>query len=271
MERSDKFGHKRLLEFEDFCKSKLGGSIPGERAVFRGRDVFNEFKHWSWLKMLYFCVIGTEPAEETEKFLNGLYCTCFNFSDPRIWNNRVAALAATASSTAQLGVCAASAISEAEIYGGPPVSEALSFLLEAKKKFDRGETIKDIVDIELNSNGVLYGFGRPINKNDERIIPTLNLLKELNLYDRPYIQFALKIQNELLSRKNKTGFNIGGVMAAFCADDGMTPKQLYQLMVVCFYVGQLACYIESDSKIVGSFYPLRCNKISYSGHKGKVW
>ena len=42
-------------------------------------------------------------------------------------------------------------------------------------------------------------------------------------------------------------------------------------MVVCFYVGQLACYIESDTKPDGSFFPIRCNKVSYEGHDSREW
>lgn len=262
---------KNLEDFEEIWKSAMGGSIPGERTIFRGRDVFSEFKNWSWIKMLYFCVSGREPTKEAESFLNGLYCMCFNYADPRIWNNRVATLAATSSSTAQLGVCAASAVSEAKIYGGPPVARALKFLLEAKNKFDGGESVKYIVEKELNENGVLFGFGRPVNNKDERIKPAINLLKELNLLERPYVQFAIKLEQELKNSKSEIGFNIGGIMAAFCADENLSAKELYQLMVVCFYVGQLACYIEAEDKPVGSFFPWRCEKIKYSGEPERDW
>ena len=266
-----KKGHKRLLEFENMYRSEMGGSIPGHRAIFRGLDVFSEFKNWSWIKMLFYCVTGRLPSDETDKFLSGLYCMCFNYADPRIWNNRVSSLAATTSSTAQLAVCSAAAVSEAEIYGGPPVSRALNFLLNAKERFDQGVDIRKIISNELDKNGVVYGYGRPVNKNDERIAPTIKLLKELNLFNRPYIQFALKIQDELLSSKSKIGFNIGGVMAAFCADENITPKQLYELMVVCFYVGHLACFIDTESNPVGLFYPIRCERISYEGVPKRSW
>ncbi|MGI9227496.1 MAG: hypothetical protein ACR2PU_01775 [Gammaproteobacteria bacterium] len=271
MNFENKFGMHRLLDAEDNFESSMGGSFPGERAVFRGRDVFGDFKNWSWIRMLFFCVVGREPTVEAEKFLNGLYCMCFNYADPRIWNNRVAALAASASSTAQLGVCSASAVSEAVIYGGPPVSQALKFLISAKCKYDSGESLKNIIEIELEKNGVVFGFGRPINKIDERIKPALDLLKELNLFDRSYVQFAVKIQEVLLSSRNQIGFNIGGVMAAFCADEDLSATELYQLMIVCFYVGQLACYIESDSKPTGSFLPLRCSRVTYEGVGMRKW
>ena len=271
MEIESNAGYKFLLEFENKWQSYMGGSIPGERVVFRGKDVFSEFDSWNWLSMLYFCVTGKKPSRDAEKFLNGFYCMCYNYADPRIWNNQVATLAGTVSSTAQLAVCSASAVSEAVIYGGPPVSQALEFLYAAKHKFDAGISIKEIIDEEVEEHGVVYGFGRPVNKHDERIKPALALLKNLGFYDRTYVQFALKIQNELLQSKSKIGFNIGGVMAAFCADENMTAKQLYQLMVVCFYIGQLACYIESDSKPVGSFFPLRCNRISYEGVDIRSW
>jgi len=262
---------RNLEEFEDIWQSAMGGSIPGERSVFRGKDVFTEFKNWSWIRMLFFCVSGREPTKNAERFLNGLYCMCFNYADPRIWNNRVAALAATSSSTAQLGVSAASAVSEAKIYGGPPVARALRFLLDAKRRYDNGENVENIVEKELKENGVLFGFGRPVINKDERIQPALSLLKELHLYERPYVKFAVQLETELLKRKSNIGFNIGGVMAAFCADEDLSANELYKLMVVCFYVGQLACYIEAEGKPVGSFFPLRCQKIKYAGKPIRDW
>lgn len=271
MKQSRKKGHELLLEYEGRFQSNIGGSIPGERVVFRGKDVFENFKNWSWINMLFFCVTGREPSVEAEKFLNGLYCMCFNYADPRIWNNRVAALAATTSSTAQLAVCSASAVSEAVVYGGPPVSQALEFLLDAKNRFDKGISIENIVESEIEKNGVVFGYGRPVNKNDERIKPALNLLKDLNLFDRPYMQFAVKIQEQLLNSKTNIGFNIGGVMAAFSADENLAPKQLYELMIACFNIGHLACYIEAESKPNGAFFPLRCQNIKYIGIEARVW
>ena len=260
-----------IFKFENNWTTTMGALFPSERAVLRGKDVFSEFQEWDWLAYLYFSVTGKEPSTNCIKFLNGLYSTCLNFADPRIWNNRVAALAGTASSTAQLGVCAGSAVSEATIYGGPPVAKSVDFIIRAQKEYLNGSSIDRIIKKEIEKNHVVYGYGRPINKKDERVLPTLNFLKKLNLYDRPHLKLALLIEEELKNSKYQIGFNIGGVMAAFFADEGLTPKESYYLMVVSFYVGMIACYIDSIEKPVGALFPLRCSRISYEGADVRKW
>lgn len=266
-----KYGYHLLLEAEQIWSSKMGGTIPGERAVFRGEDVFENFHDMSWITMLYFCVTGRKPTESAEKFLNGLFCMCFNYADPRIWNNRVSALAGNVSSTAHLGVCSASAISEATIYGGPPALRALDFLNRAKKHLDSGGDLEALVLSELRAHGTVYGFGRPVNENDERVGPALELLKKHDLHDRYYIRLLLNIGELLTKRKLGMNLNIGGITAAFSADEEFTPMELNHLLVVCFYIGQLACYIDSSSKSVGTLFPLRCERIAYAGKDFREW
>lgn len=271
MSKYNKFGHEKLIFSEDLWESTMGGCFPGERAVFRGKDVFSEFKNWGWLNMLFFCSTGKKLSANSEKFLNGLYCMCFNYADPRIWNNRVAALAGTVSSTAQLGVCASSAVSEAVIYGGPPVSQSLEFLIRAKKCYDNGQSCKQIIEDELQKNRTVFGYGRPISKLDERVEPAISLLKDLDLFDRPYMQLAMLMHEHLINSEQEISINIGGVMAGFCADEGATPQELYYLMVVCFYVGSLACYIDTIEKPEGMFFPIRCSRVKYSGAEIRAW
>jgi len=264
-------GHKKLIGNETKWQSEMGGLVLGEKAFFRDKDVFSEMKDWDWVFMQYFCVTGREPSEGSAKFLNSLFCTCFNYADPRIWNNRVSALAGTTSSTAQLGVSASSAVSEAKIYGGSAALKAVDFYLKTSERIKNGEKLDAIVLDELKRNKAVFGYGRPVTNKDERIKPALLLLKENNLNDRKYIKLAIEINDFLKSTRYKLQFNIGGIYAAFCADEGFTPKQAYYLLVACFYVGHLACYLDAHSKFEGAFFPLRCDRIAYEGVGSRPW
>tara|TARA_R110002096_G_scaffold334816_2_gene528479 strand:+ start:682 stop:1494 length:813 start_codon:yes stop_codon:yes gene_type:complete len=262
---------KKLLEAEMKWESSIGGTTPGQGAMFRGHDMFEKFNHWNWLKMFYFSSTGKELSINSERFFNGIYCMCFSYPDPRIWNNGVAALAATARSTAQLAVCSASAVSEASFYGGPPVMKSLDFLLKAKALADSGKSLDEIVKNEKSKNEFIYGYGRPVVSRDERVKPAMALLKELDLFDRPYVQFALEIETQLKKKNKDIGLNIGGVFAAFCADEGMSANEVYYMMVVCFSVGMIACYIDSLEKEEGLFFPSQCSSIKYTGTETRHW
>ena len=262
---------KKLLNAELKWESSIGGVFPGEGAEFRGHDMFEKFNDWNWLSMFYFSATGKELNKKSEKFFNGLYSMCFSYPDSRIWNNSVATLAGTVRSTAQLGVCSASAVSEAAFYGGPPVMKSLDFFLRAKSMEDSGDTLEEIERYEKKRNKLLFGYGRPVISKDERVKPAIKLLKELNLFDRPYMQLAFRIEDYLKQQNEEIGLNIGGVFAAFCADEGMRPEELYYMMVVCFSVGMIACYIDSLDKSEGYFFPPQCKSIDYGGQQNRNW
>ncbi len=271
MSKSKVYGYKQLLESENTWQSSVGGSIPGERVVFRGKDAFSEFKDWSWIELLYFCVSCKQPSKESAKFINGLYCMCFNYPDPRIWCNRVAALAGTVSSTAHLAVCAGSSVTEAQIYGGPTGLRAMDFLFRLKQAISHGLTLSEVVKKEIRTNKAIFGYGRPVVPIDERVKPAIDLLTELKLHKREYILLALEVENYLINSKYKLYLNIAGVFAAFCADEGLKREDIYYLTTVSFSIGMLACYLDASDKPEGSFFPLRCDRICYEGVDTRQW
>lgn len=260
-----------LLKAESKWESSAGGAIPGEGVRLYGHDMFEKFKNWNWLGLYFHSATGRELSENSEKFFNGLYSMCFSYPDSRIWNNGVAALAGTVRSTGQLAVCAASAVSEAEFYGGPPVMKSLDFFIRAKANFDLGMTFSEIEMSEKINHKFIFGYGRPVVSKDERVKPALALLEELDLYERPYVQFALQMENHLQEHNEDLGLNIGGVFAAFCADEGISPNELYYMMVVCFSAGMIACYKDALGKKEGYFFPTQCEAIEYSGERIRAW
>jgi hypothetical protein len=196
---------------------------------------------------------------------------CFNYPDPRIWCNRISALAATVSSTAQLGVCAASSVTEAEIYGGPTGIRAMDFLFRLRRDLDDGLPMNKCMQDELKKNKAIFGYGRPVLSTDERVRPALDLLKELNLYEREYLGLALEVEKYLIKSRYKLKLNIAGVFAAFCADEGLKSKDMYYLGIVAFSTGMLACYLDVADKPEGALFPMRCERIAYEGVNNRKW
>ena len=95
-----------LAAWENTWTTSLGAYFPGERVVLRGRDLFTELKDLSWIGLLIYGITGNIPDQKSVRLLNGIWTLATSYPDPRIWNNRIGALAGTARSTATLGVSA---------------------------------------------------------------------------------------------------------------------------------------------------------------------
>ena len=260
-----------LLKAQAKWVSSVGAAHPGVGAEFRGMDMLTEFKDWNWLSTFYFSATGKKLSKSAEQFLNAIYCMCFSYPDVRIWNNGVAAMAATTRSTAQLGVCGGNAISEADFYGGRPVMKAVDFMQRAQAKAQSGDSLDKIYADEINQKKIIYGYGRPIVSHDERVPPSLSLLKELNMFNRAHIQWAVQFDEFLKTQDTEIRLNICGVFAAFCADEGIAPRDVYYLLVVCYSVGMIACYVDSLKNPEGYLFPFDCESIHYSGQGVRNW
>ena len=128
-------GPQTLLDAENNWETDLGAWFPGERVVFRGKDLFQELGNSSWMGLLLFGITGREFNEKQIRLFEGIWTICSSYPDPRIWNNRVAALTGTVRSTSTLAVSAGNAVSEALIYGRRPVTYSIDFMFRAKKTF----------------------------------------------------------------------------------------------------------------------------------------
>ena len=97
-------GPKQLLASEDRWVTKMGAWFPGERVVFRGKDMFHELKDISWLSLLMYGITSRRLNQRQLRLFEGVWTLCISYPDPRLWNNRVVALAGTARSTATLAI-----------------------------------------------------------------------------------------------------------------------------------------------------------------------
>lgn len=264
-------GPELLKYYEDNWETAMGAWFPGERVVYRGKDLFSELSDSSWLELLYFGINGKSCTHEKLEFVNAAYVLCTSYPDPRLWNNRVASLAGTARSTASLALAAATAVSEAKVYGRGPDITASDFITRARIRHLEGEKIGDIVEGELEKYRTLPGFGRPLTSSDERIEPVLRKAKSLKLDEGEHLILALKIQEYLKSKRKRLSINVAGIVSSILADIGTSPRDYYLFCVMAFSAGFFPCFVDAEGNKEGAFFPLSVERVNYKGKAFRGW
>jgi citrate synthase len=259
-----------LFEYEDHWETKMGAWFPGERVVVRGKDLFTELKDLRWMALLLYGITGRMPTEKQVRLFEAIWALTISYPDPRLWNNRIAALGGTTRTTAALAIGAATAVSEALIYGNRINMLTIDFFLRLKTQMDKGISLIEVVERELKLYGKIGGYGRPIVRQDERIKPLMALVEELGFAERPYIQLAFAVEKILAQRKGLS-MNISGVAAALAVDQGFSRHEYHQYLVMGFSAGMFPCYADAKAKPEGCFFPLRCDRIQYEGKPRRVW
>jgi hypothetical protein len=265
-------GPQTLLDYEDHWVTDMGAWFPGERVVFRGQDLLHELKDTSWTALLVYGVTGRMPDEKLVKLFEGMSVLSTSYPEPRLWNNRIAALAGTTRSTTALGIGAAIAVSDAVAYGTRVGMRIFDFFLRIKENVDKGADLTELVKAEMKQYRGICGYGRPIVGRDERLEPLMSLARELGFADGPYLKLAFAVEEILLKERWDLYMNVGSMAIAIIADQGFSPRENYQTGILCFVAGMLPCYLDAYTKPEGSFFPLRCDRIQYAGKKSRrVW
>lgn len=264
-------GPEKLLENENRWETCMGGLFVGERVVYRGQDLHVDLGDMSWIELHLYGITGRRFPEAQLKVLNAIL-TYSSFPEPRIWPNRVAALAGTARSTGNLGVSSATAVSEATIYGGKAIVMATDFILKTMKWVDDGGDFFSTITRVFNEHSYAHSYGRPIAHTDERISHFMKKLKSADLDQGKHVLLAFEIEKILLKFKEKLYINYTGLIAAVAADIGFTPRQFYLFCLPMFINGMIPCSIDTTEKCEGTFFPLRCSSIVYEGNvRHRLW
>lgn len=250
--------------------TSAGAFFPGERIVFRGQDLFTSLRDLDWLELYTFGITGRRYTHQQMRVLHVCW-THNSYPDPRLWNNRVAALAGTARSTGPLGIAAALAVSEATIYGGASQLRCCEFLTRAKKMVDAGADLEALVRTEIKVKRGIGGFGRPIVPTDERIVPIMTIVREQGLENGPHLKLAFEVERILLEGRWRWHMNSVGLTAALCADFGMSPREYYFFGLPVFLAGMPPCYLDAAGKPEGLLFPLPCRVMLYEGVGHRSW
>jgi hypothetical protein len=65
--------------------------------------------------------------------------------------------------------------------------------------------------------------------------------------------------------------NVAALDAALSADQGLDVREFYYFMSLCFSAGIVFCNFDCSKNNEGTFFPLRCETISYNGLNNKKW
>lgn len=263
-------GPTSLSDREGRWVTDTGAWFPGERVVLHGTDLLSEFRGRRWMDLLLFSITKRRFSDEQILLFEGFWTLAASFPDPRLWNNRVAALAGTVRSTAALALAAATAVSEASVYGRRPDIRAIDFLLRTREGMNHGGHLEDLVEQELRMHRNVPGYGRPIVKTDERIGPVLKLAEELGLADGEFTRLAFQIEEQLQSRW-RMRMNVAALIAALAADQDLSRKEYYAYTILSFSAGVTPCYLDTAQTTEGTFFPVRCGSVAYAGAVRRGW
>jgi len=262
-------GPEMLAANAELLRTRVGACWPGTRAVFRGQDLHQDLDGIGWMGLYVFGITGRRFAANELKVLEGIW-TMTSYPDTRLWNNRVAALAANARSASVLGLSAAIASTEAGVFGGGPGLQSIDFFLRAGEKLRAGETVEAIVSTELAERRIL-GFGRPINATDERLPPLMRLVEREGLDQGLHYRMAFEVEQALLRRKPFLKLNFAGLTAALAADLGFTARQYQLYNILKTLAGMPPCIVEAAEKPEGTLMPMSCENVTYGGPAPRSW
>jgi len=264
-------GPEKLFESENHWVTTMGLSFPGERVVYRGKDLFEDLRDINWMGLLLYGITGRLFSEKQVRLFETMWTLSSSYPDPRLWNNRIASLGGTSRSTGALSIGAAIAVSEATIYGRRPDIRAIDFLIRSMNELKRGICLENIIEFELKKYRNLPGYGRPIVNTDERIGPLMRSATELGFDNGEFVMLAFRIEESLKTARRRMKMNVAVLDAALAADQGLTPREYYHYTLLCFSAGLIPCMIDSLEKPEGLFLPLRCKSVSYQGVQKRKW
>lgn len=248
---------------EDKWVTRMGKVFPTEGAVFRGKNLHNELKHLGWFELYLYGITGRFFTEKQLKVLNFLW-TCTSYPDPCIWNNRVAGLAGTVRSTLGLGLSAALAVTEAEIYGPRTAKRNFDFLLRLKKALSQGYSIEQYVDDELKAGRRIYGYGRPLVGGDERVPHIIKLLKEMGMENGTFVRLAFEVEKVLKAKKGLV-MNMASLCSGVAGDLNFSLSEFQAYINLAHIAGIVPCFLEASEKPMGTLFPLKCSRLVYEG------
>ncbi len=254
-------------ENRDCLRSRAGGWTVGGEAVLHGYSIHRELVSGAtWIQTMLLGVTGRMFSANEARLIEAMYVVT-GYPDPRLWCNRVAALAGTARCSATASLSAGIASAEARLYGRQADYFAARTIEKARKiRADDGEeALKTFVETTLKRDRAIYGFGRPLTRNEERIPPIEKLSARLGVPPGVHTDTAFRIE-EILKRRRMI-LNYGGYVMARLLDIGITPEEIYRIATLAFYTGLIPCYIEAYENQPGTFLPIACEDIIYEGKK----
>jgi hypothetical protein len=234
-----------LYEYEDHWPTELGAvSVADGTVTFRGHDLLNALEDLSWMDLLMYGITGRRFSAAQLELFQGLWKISASYPEPRIWNNRVAAL-------------------------GGSARGVFDFLQRARAAREAGEPLHDFVTRELKTYRGIPGYGRPLRSVDERLAPAERLARRLGLWGGVHTLLAFEIADILKS--HRMGMNVAAIAGALYADQGLSAADYSRATVLAFSAGIVHCERDSARHPEGALFPLRCDRLHYGGPPRRAW
>lgn len=247
--------------------SGAGGWILGKGAFSYGLNLLDGvIGKYSYMQIHVLNVTGKMPERKIADWIEAAFIFQ-SWPDSRIWCNQIGALGGEANCPDAAAIAAGIQAAYSEIYGGGTVLKGCEFLHSAYAKRLQGMPVKEIVEREVSrrrGRPNITGFARPLVKGDERVEILRAYARELGFPIGPYEKLAVEIE-AYLSAQYGEHMNMNGVVAALGTDHGFSPEQLKSVSAAIVSSGIEACYVDNIDRPQGSFLPLRCDDIEYTG------
>lgn len=247
-------------------RSSRGGWRIGSGVLFSGYSLYEDLLgQVSLFQVLILNVTGRLPQR---RFADWLECAfmCVGWPDTRIWCNQIAAFSAEAETSPVAAVCAGTLASDSKLYGPGTTLACVEFIDRAMECRKEGLTPPEIVDRLSTARWKrgFPGYSRPIAQGDDRVQGMQNVADELGFTIGAHLRLAYSI-HEVLVARNGESLNMAGYMTAFMYDCGYSAEEGYAMTSLLVNVGVHAGYADVASRTRGTFLPLRCDDVEYSG------
>ena len=252
---------------QDKIVTDIGMWEGGKRVTIRGYSLFDDlFDKVSYMQVMVLNITGRLISDALSAWLNNNF-QVMSYPDARVWCNQVGALCGTGETSPAAATAAGALAADSRIYGGSRTSQlAMEFIQQALLMKKQGMSVEQIIAAAPLRQGrpAIIGYARPVAKDDERIGPHRAMTKRLGFGIGEHMALANEI-SDFMEKRYGIGINIGGYTSAFMADQGFTPKELYQIKCLCVASGVTACYVDNLQHRENSFLPLKCDEVHYCG------
>lgn len=245
--------------------TRKGGWTIGKGITASGYSLLDELLvDHGLIDVVFLHCTGHLPDPALSRWIEGMFI-CLSFPDPRIWCNQISALAGNGGCSPTAAVTAGTLASDSTLYGPGSYVQACDFLEQAEQAQADGIELGDfLVSRRKQGNRTTPGFARPIAHGDDRVWAMQQMARELGLEPGPKTRIAEQL-GELIGTPGQSAMNLLGYSAAFMMDHGMTLTDIRRVGSLSVMAGTHACYSETADSPRGSFLPLRCDDIEYTG------
>jgi hypothetical protein len=254
----------------DLLRTRAGALFPGVKVRFGEHTLHEHMLDWPWMKLWLFSVTGREFPANVSKCIEALWVNT-SYPEARVWNNRIAGVVASTRGTSVLGLSAAVAVSEAYIYGGQVRIQGERFIRRAVQQRAQGVPYSEILAAEMALHGRIAGFGRPVVREDERLVHTLAICNKNGLGSGPHLTTVLELMAVLAERERPLLATNGALMAAIGADMGFSAEEFNHVCALLFIAGMPAVQREWLAEPDAAFMPVACSQLAYDGEGPRNW